>query len=141
MLDRYPTPRQLRQFAFAGIVLMPLAAWLLSGMPSVDGWQRVHTLLVGGLATLGALFVVLSFAAPRILRPVYVGMSLVTLPIGLVVGELLLALTYFGVFTPVGLVFRLIGRDALERRVDRTATTYWRAKRQPRDAASYFRQS
>jgi hypothetical protein len=141
MINRDPTPRQLRQFAFAGALLMPLAAWLISGRPLAEDWLPWHTRLVGSLAALGGAFVALSFAAPRILKPVFVGASFVAFPIGFVVGEVLLAFIYFVVFTPVALVFRLMGRDALARRIDRNATTYWRPKLQPRDASSYFRQS
>ena len=140
-LNRNPSPRQLRQFALAALVAMPLAAWMLVGRPLGDAWQPVHTWIIALLAAAGAAMVVLSFVAPRMLRPVFVAASLVTLPIGLVVGELLLAVIYYLVFTPVAVFFRLVGRDALELKIDRTAKSYWRAKPRPRDAASYFRQS
>jgi hypothetical protein len=141
LLNLNPSPRQLRQFAGAGVVLMPLAAWMLSGRPLGAEWQPLHSALVGGLFTLGVAFVALSFFAPRTLRPIFIAASLAAFPIGFVVGEILLAAIYFLVFTPVACVFRLIGRDALERKIDRSASTYWRAKPQPRDVASYFRQS
>ncbi|MEX2188931.1 MAG: hypothetical protein WD875_19135 [Pirellulales bacterium] len=141
MLNRDPSPRQLRQFAAAGLVLMPLAAWLFAGRPLGDAWSPWHTRQIGGLAALGGVLVALSFVAPRALRPVFVAASLLTLPIGLVVGEILLAVIYFLVFTPVALLFRLIGRDALDRKFDRSAASYWRPKAPPRDATSYFRQS
>jgi hypothetical protein len=48
---------------------------------------------------------------------------------------------YFVIFLPVAIVFRLIGRDALQRVLNRSAATYWQPKRQAADARSYFRQS
>jgi hypothetical protein len=59
----------------------------------------------------------------------------------LVVGEVLLLVIYFLVFTPVAMLFRIIGRDALARKIDRGAATYWRAKESRADVESYFRQS
>jgi hypothetical protein len=37
-------------------------------------------------------------------------------------------------------LFRVMGRDALQRRIDRDAKSYWQPKAQPRDAGSYYRQ-
>jgi hypothetical protein len=140
-IDFNPTPRQLRQFAFAALVVLPLAAWLFCGRPWGDQWQASHAWLIGSLAAAGALLVVLSYAAPRLARPAFIGMSLLAFPIGLVVGEVMMAAVYFLVFTPVALLFRLIGRDALDRKSDPHAESYWRPKAQPRDTVSYFRQS
>ena len=78
---------------------------------------------------------------PQTLRPLFIGLSLITIPIGAVVGELALLLIFFGLFLPLGLVFRLMGRDPLERTLDRSAATYWRRKKQPDSAARYYRQS
>jgi hypothetical protein len=65
----------------------------------------------------------------------------VSMPIGLVVSWLLLALLFYGMFTPVGLFFRLIGRDALCRRYRPDLDTYWAPKAGARDVRSYLRQS
>jgi hypothetical protein len=141
LLNLDPTSRQLRQFAWAGVVLMPLAGWMLSGRPLGDDWQSRHSALIAGLFVLGATFVVLSLFAPRVLRPIFIAASLAAFPISFVIGEMLLAAIYFLVFTPVGLVFRLMGRDPLDRKIDASADTYWQPKSPPRDVASYFRQS
>jgi hypothetical protein len=54
--------------------------------------------------------------------------------------EVILLSVYLFVFVPMGIVFRLLRRDAL--RLQKAATdTYWQKKSQPRNAASYFRQS
>jgi hypothetical protein len=51
-----------------------------------------------------------------------------------------MAAFYYLLLTPVGLVFRLIGRDPLRRRFDRNATTYWIARRPPETSDRYFHQ-
>ena len=45
----------------------------------------------------------------------------------------------FSVVVPVGLAFRLFGRDPLQLKMDRHSSTYWQPKKQPRDVRSYFR--
>jgi len=37
---------------------------------------------------------------------------------------------FFGVFTPTGMVMRIIGRDAMARKLDPAAKSYW-VKRNP----------
>ncbi|MBF0485637.1 MAG: hypothetical protein HQL16_03880 [Candidatus Omnitrophica bacterium] len=48
--------------------------------------------------------------------------------IGGIVSTILLSVVFFGVFAPVGILFRLIGKDHLERKLDRTAKTYWHVR-------------
>ena len=77
---------------------------------------------------------------PIALKPVYLGLTLATWPIGWVVSHLALAVVYYGVITPIALVFRLIGRDAMNRRFDRDATTYWEPYDPDRGLDHYLRQ-
>ena len=60
-------------------------------------------------------------------------------PIGMVVATVLLAVIYYGLFTPVALIFRLTGRDKLERKLLPEATSYWKVRETPRTPASYLR--
>ena len=71
----------------------------------------------------------------------YLALSLLTLPLGFVTGELVLLIAFYGVFVPIGLLMRLLGRDDLQRSFDPGAATYWQPKAQPGDVASYLRQS
>jgi hypothetical protein len=70
----------------------------------------------------------------------FVALSMITAPIGFVLGELLLATMFFGVFLPVGLAFRLAGRNPLQWRFEPHSPTYWQSKTCGREPAAYFRQ-
>ena len=83
---------------------------------------------------------VLSLLAPAANRPLYVALVLITYPIGVVLSHVLLAVVFFGVITPVGLFFRLVGRDPLRRRFDPQAESYWVPYRPPDSMERYFRQ-
>ena len=52
----------------------------------------------------------------------------VATPIGRAVFGLALLVLYYGLFTPVGFVLRLLGRDALELRPHGSLSTYWKPK-------------
>ena len=51
----------------------------------------------------------------------------------------LLGLLFYGVLTPIGLFFRLIGRDALQRRIEPERETYWQPHEQAK-VRRYFKQ-
>lgn len=134
-----PTDRQLKQFGVACLIVLPLLGWIKTS-DSLKLGGGVHLPLVGGLAGLGLLLAIVSFVKPRAIRPLFISVSVIALPIGMVVGELVLLLIFFLVFTPMALIFRLIGRDALQRKIDRHAKSYWQPKAQPRDSTGYYRQ-
>ena len=137
-LNWNPTDRQLRQFGVACLIFLLLIGWLTTGKSRT--LEAANLPLLGGLVALGLVLAVVSWIKPRAIKPLFVGASLAAMPIGLVVGELALILIYFLVFTPMALIFRLIGRDALQRQLDRSAKSYCQPKPQPRDAACYYRQ-
>jgi len=125
-----PTDRQLRQFGLITLVVLPLFGWLWGGSLQVIGGMTIAGCLVAGVGVLW----------PQRLKYLFVGLSVVATPIGLVVGELAMLLIYFCVFLPIGIVFRLIGRDSLQLRSSREQNSYWEEKPQPTSLKSYFRQ-
>ena len=62
------------------------------------------------------------------------------LPIGWLVSNVLLRVIFYAVLTPIGVFFRLTGRDALQLKKPNT-DSYWTPHTQRRDQASYFRQA
>jgi hypothetical protein len=126
--------RILRQFA--GLCLV-----ILGGLACYTGFVRERPVAAVVLATLAAVLGGLGLVRPQAIRPVFVGLMALTWPIGWVVSHALLAALYYGLFTPLGLLFRLSGRDALARRPRAGMPTYWAPKRAPADVQSYFRPS
>ena len=127
----HPSARTLRQFAGLWLVCVGLLAWRC-GL----GSGHVAGLALGALA-LGAG--VSGLLRPAWVRPLFVALTVATLPLGWAVSNLLLLIVFFGLFTPIGLSFRLLGRDVLERRFRPDRDSYWEPKAQPADLARYFR--
>ena len=103
-----PPKQTIRWFAVYGFVLLfLLAIWRL--------WHEDQlTAFVFGL--LGLLLGAAGALKPSLMRPVFVASMIVTFPIGWTVSQAILLVLFYGIFTPLALVFRLIGRDALARR-------------------------
>jgi hypothetical protein len=77
------------------------------------------------LYAVSGVLLVLALAAPNILAPIYKGWAKVANAIGWVNTRLLLALIYYLVFTPIGLLSRLLGKDLLDCKWQSQAKTYW----------------
>jgi hypothetical protein len=129
----HPSRRELRQFAFL------LAAFLLAA--AGYAWWRQHS---AAWAAAAAGAAVLSAAvggmAPQVLRVVYVGWMCLAFPVAWVVSHLVLAVIFFGVITPIGLLVRLVRGDPLQRQFDRQAESYWVPHAPSDDPKRYFQQ-
>jgi hypothetical protein len=125
----HPRAVQLKQFALA----LPLAVLLIC-LGLGLGW--LPSLI--GLA-LAAIIAFIGWQMPIVIKPIFIALSVIALPIGWIVGELLLLSVYFGLVTPIGLIFRIIRRDPLERTINRSAQSYWRPKSGPQQPSSYLR--
>lgn len=131
----HPSSSDLRIFA--------ILLWLfLLGMGAAYFYPtlqdtRLLTLIVAATVILffGLLF-------PDFLRPIYLGWMVLAFPIGWCVSHLLMAMTFYLIVTPIGLIMRLVGYDPMHRHFDRSAATYWQ-RHDPshrEDLERYFRQ-
>jgi Saxitoxin biosynthesis operon protein SxtJ len=137
-IDLKPDVDQLRSFGFIGLIGFPLIATV--GLWKFTDWQMHWPIWM--LLGLGGLGAALSLIAPIANKPVYLTMMIIALPIGFVVSAVVLRLIYYGMFTPIALWFRLKGRDAMERKLEPDAETYWKDHRdqvKPRAPSSYLR--
>ena len=123
--------RQLRVFA---AVLLALAAALLWRV-----WDRGHEVSIVAAALL-VVWAAVGIATPRAIRGLYLLWLAVITPIAWVVSNLILALIYFGLLSPLALLFRLAGRDALLLR-RRSRDSLWHPRPPPGELDDYRRQS
>jgi saxitoxin biosynthesis operon SxtJ-like protein len=128
-----PERKTLAEFSefwmfFVGMIAAPLA------------WYRGHTTLAAACWFAAVSVRMVGWLRPEWVRPIYLGLTLATWPIGWVVSHVALALVYYIVITPIGLGLRLAGRDPLKRGFDRDAPTYWEPHNPDRGPERYLRQ-
>ena len=133
-INWHPNRKELRTFAMIAVVASILVSLLLNIFRGL-GLQWVAV-----ISSLGAAILLTSFVSLRATRVIYLGLILMTLPIGLAVSFLLLAIFFFGILTPLAIVLRLIGRDLLGRKFDPDIGSYWITHRQPDNLDRYFNQ-
>ncbi|MBA7687093.1 hypothetical protein ES703_95553 [subsurface metagenome] len=130
----YPSRKELRNFGTIALIASALIALLLYVLKGL-GIQWAAIIFAAGLTIFLS-----SLISLKLTRMIYLGLIMVTLPIGWAVSFALLASFYFLLLTPLGLIFRLIGRDPLRRKFDSTANSYWLPRRGPDSLDRYFHQ-
>ncbi len=137
-LDWKPDERKLRQFGWISLAGFGLIGGLLGWR---FGWFAEGKWLVPGvLWSIGAVSALLAAVRPGWLRPLYLVLTAFSAVVGPPVAFVVMLAIFAVAFVPIGLFFRMIGRDELRLKLDRAAATYWSEK--PRQAApeQYLRQ-
>jgi len=136
-----PGSTDLHKFARSLVIGFPviavvffLAKWFKAGaLP-----DTAFFLKLGGI---GAAVGVVCWLVPAIARPLYYVWYALAACIGVVMANLLFALLFYGLFAPLGLIMRLIGRDPLNLHWQkRTVTTHWIDAEPSPPPSRYFRQ-
>ncbi len=115
------TPQEFRKFGLTiGIFLLIIAGFLF--------WKQRPSFPY--FAYIGVGFALVGLAAPILLKPIHKVWMTIAVVMGFIMTRVILTVIFFGVFTPVALVIKLLRKDLLEERWDKNAATYW-SKRQP----------
>ena len=134
-IDRNPPVRELRKF---GLIWFPLFCGVLGAVLYHKTGLLPLSITVWCLA---APAIILGAVKPPWMRPIFLGLMYLTFPIGFVISHVMLAVIYYGVFTPIGLLMRLFGKDPLRLKRKEGVRSHWipRSEREV-DNERYFRQ-
>jgi hypothetical protein len=132
-IDRNPARWQLNVFGLLWLIFF-------TGIGAVVLWRFELPVAAVVLWIVAVIVPAVGWAAPPVMRLVYLGMAYAAFPIGLVVSLLILLVVYYAVIAPIGLAMRLFGYDPMRRRSDRRATSYWVERENSGDIGRYFRQ-
>lgn len=145
-IDFNPKNQQLSQFGWIALLGFPLLGFMIAWNFLVDpdaagpAGEAISSTFFFVMLGVGIATLALSLVNPRLILPIYVGLMIVALPIGLVISFILMGAIYYLLVTPLALFFKLIGRDKLERTIDRSATSYWHVRETQPSPASYLKQ-
>jgi hypothetical protein len=126
-----PTLRALRQFAAAWLALFLVLALraLMRGHPVAAG-------VFGAVALMGLV----GLWRPAAIRWLFIGAMVAAFPVGWLVTQLMLAIMFYLVLTPVAVIFRLRGRDELRLRSKPAQSSHWVERGEPSKAENYLKQ-
>lgn len=116
--------RALRQFAWQMSIAFPLVFALL--LPWIfDDPMPVWPFVVSASLLLSA------FVFPPLLYPLYCIWMVIASILGWMNTQLILALAFFVLILPLGLVLRLFGKLGYKTALDQSATSYWITRDNP----------
>lgn len=122
-MDQTATTKDLRSFGLlVGAVFCVIGVW-----PLVFRGEPLREWALGGggtLALLGAVF-------PQVLRPLHTGWMWIGHVLGWINTRILLSIVFYGLITPIGLLFRLMGKNTVRQAFSESSATY-RVIRTPR---------
>lgn len=94
-----------------------------------DLWQNSHSWVV--FAGLSVALLLAAWIAPGLLGPLNRFWHRLGLLLGKIMHPVVLALLFYIIITPIGLLARLAGNDFLGLRFDRNAQSYWTLRNPP----------
>lgn len=135
-----PDTAELRKFAWSLIIGFPCIAVVFF----VAKWVKTHSLpeprfffFLGGIGAAAGVASLLIRPLARLLYPAWYFLAAC---IGIVMANLIFAILFYGLFTPIGLFMRVIGRDALNLKWKKSAATHWIDAPPAPPAERYFSQ-
>jgi len=133
-LNTHPSASDLRKFGLiflAGTAILGVVFWQVFDAGSLD--RARYFFIVGGSV------LVLSFIPPvgRLLYIVWMGFGLT---LGLVTSPVIMFALYAVLIVPVGLFFKLTGRDLMRRKLDAKSDSYWEDYPRAEDPTRYVKQ-
>ncbi len=129
-----PDRNELRKFGEISLAMLTVIALVFFWLDRLTAVGSLY------LCAAGLGIFILSRISTKLARPFYLLLYAIALPIGFVLTNILMAIIYFIILTPIGLIFRLIRRDPLQRKFDPRSKTYWAPHRSCDSLKRYFNQ-
>lgn len=122
-MDQPASKKDLRSFGLlVGGVFSIIGAW-----PMLFRGEPIRIWAIGA----GGLLMIFGGMLPSVLAPIHKGWMWVGHVLGWINTRILLGIVFYGLVTPTGIVFRLMGKDAMSQAFAEDSPTY-RVVRQPR---------
>ena len=103
------------------IVFLIIALYPLTDSKDLNLWALL----------ISAIFLLLGYILPKVLyfpNRIWFKFGLL---LGSIIAPLIMALIYFAIILPTGIIMRLLGKDLLQNQLDKDSHTYWIERDEP----------
>ena len=101
-------------------VIFAIIFFIISFWPVFSGEAlRIWSILVA------IILLLISYLKPHILHPLNKIWFKFGLLLGAIIAPIIMGIIYFIVLTPTGLIMRLIGKDLLNKKINKSVKSYW----------------
>lgn len=91
-------------------------------------------------AVISLLFLFAGLAIPVLLRGFYRVWMAIGFILGWIMTRLILTVAFFLIFTPIGLLLRIIKKDLLDMKIEKTEKSYWKKHEAVTDKSRHLKQ-
>ena len=102
------------------IVFLIISLWPLIAGESIRIWPLFFTIIL----------LIISYARPVLLHTPNKLWFKFGLILGNIIAPIIMGIVFFIVITPIGLIMRLIGKDLLNKKINKSLTSYWNKREQ-----------
>lgn len=111
------------------------AIFAVIGIYPISVGEQVRSWALG----ISIFFILIASLKPSLLTSFYNVWIKVGEFIGGIISKVFMFFLYFGMFTPIAFVLKVIGKDLLRKKVDKTRSTYWiNRESQPQSMKNQF---
>lgn len=123
--------KKIRSFAIALAVFFAS----IGSLPIVNGKSPVFWLYAISVIAFG-----LGVGLPVVLKPVFKVWMFIAKALGIFNTYLFLSLIYIFIFSPIGLILRILKKDFLDRKIEKDKPSYWQPYEEPKSIEEYYHQ-
>jgi len=84
-----------------------------------------HNTVYPAVMIIAGVWWITGIISPRVLIPVYRAWMACAIVLSWINTRVILLIVFYLIFTPVGLVMRLVKKDLLDRKIDKKKESYW----------------
>lgn len=103
---------------------------ILLTVGSYHVYRGHYTVITTGLYAAAGITLFLSLFATLVFRPVYKVLTAVGYRVGMINTKILLGIVFYLFITPVAFIFKIAGRDPLDRKMEENRDSYWTLRKQ-----------
>lgn len=104
---------------------------IFAAIGAIKGFFFSFSWFAIALLSIGGVLIALTLIVPHLLTPLNKAWMKLGLLLFFIVNPIIMGLLFLVCFIPAGLIMKLIGRDAMKRKFDKKAETYWIKKEDP----------
>lgn len=131
--NKQPTRRELKIF---GAILLAFGL-IVAGLVFVFTASRTAVAII---VAVSLAVTAIYYALPPLRSLIFHAWMAAFYPVGWLISHALLAITYYGAITPIGLVMRIAGYDPLRHKLDPDRESQWSEHSNDDDTHRYFQQ-
>ena len=75
--------------------------------------------------SIGGALIIFGVVVPKILLPIQKAWMAIAVVLGFIMTRVILSVLFYLVVTPIGLLAKLLGKDFLDRKIEKNKKTYW----------------